>query len=81
LEQLDVAIDLPTNREYRVTKSQRYPCTIVALHIPTVAYTISIAPTVGSDVALGGTITLTLSGVPDGEDEQIAVSIETRRIG
>jgi hypothetical protein len=81
LEQIDVAIDLPKNRAYRCVQSQRYPCTIVALHIPTVAYTISIAPTVGADVALGGTITLTLSGVPGGEDEPLSVSIETRRIG
>jgi hypothetical protein len=84
IEQIDVAIDEPKNRSYTITQYQAYPCRIEALHQPEVDYTIAIAPAVGEPVEVGGTITLTLSGIPDGEDDPIppplSVSIATRRI-
>jgi hypothetical protein len=85
LEQIDVAIDVPANRSYLIVYSQRYPCRIEALHQPAVDYTIAISPAVGETVALEGQITLTLSGIPDGEEDELppplSVSIETRRLG
>jgi hypothetical protein len=84
VEQIDVAIDEPKNRSHTITQYQSYPCRIEALHQPGVSYTVAIAPAVGEAVDLGGTITLSLSGIPDGEDDPatppLSVSIATRRI-
>lgn len=85
LEQIDVAIDVPANRDYLIVFSQRYPCRIEALHQPSVSYAIAINPAVGETVAVEGQITLTLSGIPDAEGDPaqppLSVSIETRRLG
>lgn len=85
LEQIDVAIDVPANRDYVTTYSQRYPVKIVALHAPAASYTITLSPAPGSTLALGSSITLTLSGIPDGESDPpqppLSVTIETRRVG
>jgi hypothetical protein len=85
LEQIDVAIDVPANRDYLITYSQRYPCRIEALHYSPVAYTVALSPPVGTAMEVGGQIILTLSGIPDGEDDEppppISLSIELRRLG
>lgn len=85
IEQIDVAIDVPANRDYLITYSQRYPCRIEALHRPPADYTIDLAPAVGTTLEVGDQITITLSGIPDGEDDEppppISLTIELRRLG
>ena len=79
-EQIDVPIDQPENRAYVLCQSQRYKIEIVALFPPPgITYTAAISPAVGQSVEVGGTITLTLSGI-GGEVAAAAFSIETRRI-
>jgi hypothetical protein len=79
LEQIDVPIDAPEDRTYLITHYQSYPCKIEAFHQPALAYTVTLAPAAGEVVAVGGSITLTLSDVPE-DAPAVAFSIATRRI-
>jgi hypothetical protein len=84
-EQIDVAIDVPANREYIITLRQTYPIQIVALwQPPSASYTITLSPPVESELEVGDSISVTLSGIPDGEEDEppppLALSIETRRL-
>lgn len=83
LEQIDVAIDVPANRSYLITYHQAYLCIVDAFHHPSVSYSITLEPAVGSVVDVGGQIGLTLSGIPDGEGDPtpspLSVSITLRR--
>jgi hypothetical protein len=78
VEQIDVVIDEPTDREYLITVSQRYPVRIAGIQT-NASFSATVAPAVGEDVAIGGQIALTLSGV--GSPDPVAFSIELERLG
>lgn len=82
IEQIDIPIDAPENRAYLLCQSQRYPLEIIEIFPPPdFLYTATLTPAPGQIVEIGGTLTLTISGVPDdAEPTPVTFSIETRRI-